>query len=52
MKKVFVEVLNLKTGEKFKKYFDTEFERDKYIRKARYFKKLRVLTQIDEGLDK
>lgn len=28
---------------KFKKYFNTEFEKDKFIRKLRYSKKLKVL---------
>jgi hypothetical protein len=49
MKKVFVEILDLRTIKTFKKYFDTEFERDKYIRKSKYFKNLKVLTRIDEG---
>lgn len=49
MKKVFVEILDLRTMKTFKKYFDTEFERDKYIRKSKHFKNLKVLTRVDEG---
>ena len=47
---IFVEVLDLKTMKTFKKYFETEFERDKYIRKSRYFKNVKVLRKKDEGL--
>ena len=50
MKEIFVEILDLKTMKTFKKYFETEYERDKFIRKSRYFKNLIVLTKIDEGL--
>ena len=33
-------MVNVSTFNTFKKYFDTEFERDKYIRRSRYFKEL------------
>ncbi len=48
--KIFVEIIDLKTMKIFKKYFKSEFERDKYIRKSRYFKNIKVLRRKDEGL--
>ena len=48
--KIFVEIIDLKTMKIFKKYFKSEFERDKYIRKSRYFKNIKVLRSKDEGL--
>ena len=44
MKKVFVEVLNLKTNAVFKKYFTTEFERDKFVRRSKFFKNIKVFV--------
>lgn len=43
MKKVTLSLINLKTLEIFEKEFDTEFERDKFIRKLKYSKKLKPL---------
>lgn len=40
---IYLELLDLKTMKTFKKYFKTEFERDKFIRKLRYSKRLKVL---------
>lgn len=48
--KIFVEIIDLKTMKTFKKYFETEFERDKYIRKSKHFKNIKVLRNKDEGL--
>jgi hypothetical protein len=48
--KIFVEIIDLKTMKIFKKYFKSEFERDKYIRKSKYFKNIKVLRRKDEGL--
>lgn len=42
--KIWVVLLNMKTGKEFKKYFDTEFERDKFVRRSRYFTNIRVLS--------
>lgn len=43
MKKVTLSLINLKTLEIFEKEFDTEFERDKFIRKLKYSKKIKPL---------
>ena len=40
--KIYLIMLNLKTMKTFKKYFETEYERDLYIRKSRYFKNIKV----------
>ena len=40
---IYLELLDLKTMKTFKKYFKTEFERDKFIRKLKYSKRLKVL---------
>lgn len=39
-KMLYLELYDIKTGKTFKKYFDTEFEREKFKRKLRYSKKL------------
>lgn len=36
---------NIKTRKSFRKFFDTEFERDKFERKLRYSNKLVVLEK-------
>ena len=41
-------MVNVSTLSTFKKYFDTEFERDKYIRRSVYFKKIRLLEFGEE----
>lgn len=43
MKKVILWLINLETLEIFKKEFDTEFDRDKFIRKLKYSKKIKPL---------
>ena len=40
---IYLKLLDLKTMKTFKKYFKTEFERDKFIRKLRYSKRLKLL---------
>lgn len=40
--KIYLIMLNLKTMKTYKKYFETEFERDKYIRRTRFFKNIKV----------
>lgn len=42
--KIYLELIDLKTMKTFKKYFDTEFERDKFIRKLRYSNKIKVIN--------
>ena len=45
MNKPYLEIVNLETLKVFKKYFDTEFERDKFARKLKYSKKLQVISK-------
>lgn len=40
-----VKVKDLKTGKEFYKYFETEFEKDKYIRRSRHFTKIRIIDE-------
>lgn len=41
--KIYLVLLDLKTMKTFKKYFKTEFLRDKFIRKLKFSKRLKVL---------
>ena len=41
--KAYLELINLKTLKTFTKYFETEFERDKFARKLNYSNKIKVL---------
>ena len=43
--KIYLKLLDLKTMKTFKKYFKTEFERDKFIRKLRFSNKIKVLER-------
>ncbi len=43
MKKVILYLINLETLDIFRKEFDTEFDRDKFIRKLKYSKKIKPL---------
>ena len=43
-RKIYLELRNLKTGKTFKKYFRTEFEKDKFKRKLRYSSNLTVIS--------
>lgn len=45
---IYLDLLDLSTMKQFRKYFETEFERDKFARKLRYSKKLLVLNKINE----
>lgn len=47
---IYIEVYDIKTGKIFKKYFETEFERDKYIRKSKYFTNLIITKPKEEEL--
>lgn len=48
MKRIKIKLLDLTTGKEFYKYFDTEFERDKFIRKLKYSKKIRLLDDCKQ----
>lgn len=45
MNKLYLELYVIDTKKIFKKYFDTEFERDKFARKLRYSKNLKVISR-------
>ena len=42
-KEVKLLLYDLTTKKTFYKYFDTEFERDKFIRRSKYFKKILII---------
>lgn len=44
--KPYLQLMDITTGNIFFKYFDTEFDRDKFARKLRFSKKIRI---IDSG---
>lgn len=44
--KVKLKLINLKTLKIFEKVFETEFERDKFERKLRYSKEIKVIRTI------
>ena len=46
MEKITLLLINLKTLEIFEKEFNTEFDRDKFIRKLKYSKKIKPLHTI------
>lgn len=48
MKEIKVLVKDIKTEKKFYKYFDTEFERDKFLRRLRYSKRLILIDSCIE----
>ena len=43
-RKIYLELLDLKSGKTFKKYFKTEFEKDKFKRKVKFSNKLKIVT--------
>lgn len=43
--KPYLELYVIDKGYAFRKYFDTEFERDKFKRKLKYSKTLRAIKQ-------
>lgn len=47
MNKIYLLLYDLETGKTFKKYFDTEFERDKFRRKLKYSKRIKVVLTND-----
>lgn len=40
---IYLDLINLDTMKTFRKYFDTEFDRDKFERKLRYSKRIKVI---------
>lgn len=48
MKKLYLLIINLDTKKQFFKYFETEFEMDKFKRKLRYSKKLMIIEDSRE----
>lgn len=48
--KIYLELLDLTTMKSFIKYFDCEYDRDKFERKLKYSKKLKVIGR-DESYD-
>lgn len=51
-KNIWLELFDKSTGKTFKKYFDTEFNKDKFKRKLKYSKKLQVVgDSSDKFLD-
>lgn len=44
-KNIWLELYDNKTKKTFKKYFDTEFNKDKFKRKLKYSKKLQVIGE-------
>ena len=52
MNNIYLEIYDKTTGKTFKKYFDTEFNKDKFKRKLKYSKKLQVVgNSSDKFLD-
>lgn len=43
--KIYLELLDLKTLKIFKKYFDTEFDRQKFMNKLKYSNRLKVINR-------
>ena len=43
-RKIYLELRNMKTGKTFKKYFKTEFEKDKFKRKLKYSNNIKVIS--------
>ena len=45
--KIYLKLIDLSTMKTFKKYFGCEFDRDKFERKLRYSKKIKVIGRDD-----
>ncbi len=45
--KVKIKLINLKTLETFEKEFKSEFQRDKFRQKLKYFKKIKEVRYVD-----
>ena len=54
MTKIYLLIMDLDTKKQFFKYFETEYEKDKFKRKLRYSTKLMVIedsTELDLNYD-
>jgi len=43
--KPYLQLMDITTGNIFFKYFETEYERDKFVRKLKYSKKIKVVNK-------
>lgn len=43
-----VEVIDIRTDKKFFKYFETEFDKTKYLRRLKYFKYIRLVNSFKD----
>ena len=48
MNKIYLVICNKENKKSFIKYFDTEFEKDKFKRKLKYSKKLHVIEDSSD----
>lgn len=48
MKKIYLILMNLETKVKWTKYFETEFEKDKFKEKLRFSKKIYVIEDSSD----
>jgi hypothetical protein len=46
---IYLDLIDLKTLKVFRKEFATEWDRDKFARKLRYSKKLKVVGRLNEA---
>lgn len=46
--KLYLELYDITTKKTFKKYFDSEYEMDKFIRKLEYSRKLMIIKDSRE----
>ncbi len=46
-RKITLKLIDLKTLKTFEKEFETEFERDKFKRKLKYSKKIKVINEAN-----
>jgi len=49
---IYLELIDLKTMKIFKKKFETEWEKDKFARKLKYSKRIKVLRTESEDFSK
>lgn len=45
---IALKLYNLKSGKAFIKYFESEYKRECFIRKSKYFKDIVILERVDE----
>ena len=46
--KIGLKLVNMKNRKAFIKYFDTEYKRECYIRRAKHFKNIVVLERVND----